>query len=146
MKITKKQLKLNESKTDRCICRTEKECKKCHQTIKVGEAHFRYGSAYYPFFMCESCKDKEIMEDIVNTEKRIAESSDKWSVTIEECKKYIEPQHDFDKRLRQFYNFKSPFYHQKDRLRIPKNVFLKIINSSYVKKSLEVKYVDKKDS
>jgi hypothetical protein len=132
MEIATKQIKVNEKKTDQCICRTEKKCKRCHQTIKVGEIHFRYGSADFPFFMCIVCKDKEIMENIVDSERRMAESSEKFGVTIEEYKKYIEPQLDrFDKRLHQFYNFKSPFFHQKDRLGVPDSIFLKITNSPY---------------
>ena len=140
MEITAKQIKMNEFETDQCICRTKKKCNKCHKSIKIGEICFRYGSVYFPKFMCIECKDKKIIGEMVEKEKQLVENSKEWGLNKDEYKKYIEPDpYRFIKKLQQYHNYKSPFFKQKDRLCIPDVVFKKILNSPYAKKQISVK-------
>jgi len=70
------------------ICRKEKNCKRCQELIKIGNECWKYGSAYYPCFMCKSCKTKEdLLKEVENKDKEM-KFIEKFNLTKKEFEQY----------------------------------------------------------
>ena len=131
------------------ICRKEKNCKKCKQTIKVNDECWQYGGAYYPCFMCKLCKTKEDLIKNVDEKNKQLEFMDKFNLTEEEYKKYDENScssmvenrwRRLEHSVHQHNNPNSPFY-KKQEERI-KQIIIELENLGIHKKIIMGRLVE----